>query len=143
MKLTRFNLSQPENNKVEPANPLTEENKVNYEGKEVSQPQVANEPQTIVEYEIYADSNIDPSIGNYQLVKDRERRQSKPNPRCEIQNLTDFALISRESLQHSEPTSFEEAISTQNFGNWRRAMEEEIKSLLKNKTRKLVKKLEN
>lgn len=84
MKLTRFNLSQPENNKVEPANPLTEENKVNYEVKEVSQPQVANEPQTIVEYEIYVDSNIDPSISNYQLVKDRERRQSKPNPRCEI-----------------------------------------------------------
>lgn len=74
---------------------------------------MANKPQIEVESETYIDFNIDSTISDYQLVRDRDRdrRQPRHNPRHEVHILTDFSLISRESLQHSEPSSFEEAMN--------------------------------
>lgn len=67
------------------------------------------------------------------MVRDRERRQVRPNPKYEINNLTDFALISGESLEHLEPSSYEDAMNSSDSKKWKEAMNEEMKSLLDNK----------
>lgn len=92
VKLARLSHIQPEN--VETDVEQSDENIVNTNGGEV------DVLQAKVETEI--ENNDIPtnetSIQNYQLVRDREMRQVRPNPRYEINNLTDFALISGESL---------------------------------------------
>lgn len=55
----------------------------------------------------------------------------KPNPRYEINNLVDFALVSSETLEHLEPWSFEEAMNDLECENWKDVMKEEMKSLIK------------
>lgn len=55
----------------------------------------------------------------------------------------EFALISGEALESVEPTSFEEAVNCENSENWKKAMREEIQSLNKNETWKLVEKPKN
>ncbi|XP_022883422.1 uncharacterized protein LOC111400227 [Olea europaea var. sylvestris] len=63
-----------------------------------------NLPQTEVEIEI-VNSNIptiEISTQDYQLVRDRKRRQVKPNPRYDINNLTKFTLIFGESLDFAQ-----------------------------------------
>lgn len=61
-------------------------------------------------------------------------RHVKPNPRYETNNPIGFDLISRESLEHSESSSYEEVMNSSKFQNWRGAMKEEMKFLLENKT---------
>lgn len=51
-----------------------------------------------------------------------------------MNNLTDFALISGESLEYVEPLSYEEAMNNFKLERWKDAMKEEVKSLLENKT---------
>lgn len=66
--------------------------------------------------------------------------ERRPNPRYESQNLINFALVSSESIEHSEPASFEEAVNGPNSKNWKKFMEEEMKSLIGKKIWKLVSK---
>lgn len=136
VKLTKLSHSQPENDEanVDQSN----ENIVNTDRGEVYVPRA--EVETEIE-----NNNIptnETSIQDHQVVKDTERRQVRPDPRYEINNLTGFALISSESLEYSEPPSYEEAMNSSDFEKWKEAMNEEMKSLFDDKTWKLVKKHE-
>lgn len=51
-----------------------------------------NKPQGGVDVEEPNLSTNDTSIQDYQLIRDRERRERKRIPRYESQNLIDFAL---------------------------------------------------
>jgi len=48
------------------------------------------------------------------------------------------ALITGKDLRSSEPTTFEEAVSSKDYVKWRQAMDEEMTSLKVNGTWKLV-----
>lgn len=57
------------------------------------------------------------STNSYQLVRDREKRHIKPNPRYEINNLIDFILSTGETVEYPEPTSFQETMNDPKDGN--------------------------
>ncbi|KAL0385668.1 UNVERIFIED_CONTAM: Retrovirus-related Pol polyprotein from transposon TNT 1-94 [Sesamum radiatum] len=79
-----------------------------------------------------------PSLNHntYQLTRDRERRV----PRLPSK-LRDYHLALNTDV--SEPSSYEEALESKNSEKWKSAMEEEISSLMKNKTWTLVPKPKN
>lgn len=77
-------------------------------------------------------------IANLHMIEKWGR--IRPNPIYESQNLTNFTLVSGEVIEHSKPTSFEEAVNGPKSKNWKMSMEEEMQSLIENKTWKLVNK---
>ncbi|KAL0409123.1 UNVERIFIED_CONTAM: Retrovirus-related Pol polyprotein from transposon TNT 1-94 [Sesamum radiatum] len=89
------------------------------------------------ENEIEGNQHLDNQVENpqapsldhntYQLTRDRERRVPRLPSKFRDYHLalnTDF----------SEPSSYEEALESKNSEKWKSAMEEEISSLMKNKT---------
>ncbi|KAL0368206.1 UNVERIFIED_CONTAM: hypothetical protein Scaly_1039500 [Sesamum calycinum] len=81
-----------------------------------------------------SDFETDENLQNYQLARDRSRRESRLPSRFKDFHLTAYAL----NTENSEPTSFDEAIKSENSKQWLLAMNEEMKSLLDNKTWVLV-----
>ncbi|KAK4384679.1 Retrovirus-related Pol polyprotein from transposon TNT 1-94, partial [Sesamum angolense] len=77
-----------------------------------------------------------PSTHDYQLARDRDRRESRLPSR-----FRDFHLAL--NTESNEPSSYKEALESSDAKNWKNAMNEEIISLLKNKTWILVPKPEN
>lgn len=131
VKLTKFNPSQPEDDENEV---------VHHQVEQTTEPVEPNEPHNGAEPKEPDHITEQTEVQDYQLTRDRVRRQPRPNPRYELLNMTDFALVSREEIEQAEPTSYEEAIHGKNSENWLRAMKEEMQSLNENKTWKLVKK---
>ena len=80
---------------------------------------------------------------DYQLARDRERRQINPPVRYSYADLICYALKAVEELQDSEPKNFREALESNENKDWLKAMNEEILSLEKNQTWKLVSLLKN
>lgn len=68
-----------------------------------------NEPQIETKLEELEHTTEHTNIQDYWLTTNKERRQIRPNPRYELLNLTNFALVSREALEQAEPASYEEA----------------------------------
>ncbi|GAB2296510.1 hypothetical protein Dimus_038428 [Dionaea muscipula] len=80
-------------------------------------------------------------LGDYQLIRDRERRAPKPNPKYSLLSYADLiytALVAACEVQNAEPVSFSDAMSSKNCNNWKTAMDEEMTSLKDNKTWVLV-----
>ncbi|WVZ11959.1 hypothetical protein V8G54_016489 [Vigna mungo] len=78
-------------------------------------------------------------LRNYQLVRDRERRISKPTKRFGEADLICYALNVAEDLNRSdEPRSYKEALDSSDRHLWQGAMEEELEALKKNSTWRLV-----
>ncbi|WVZ11552.1 hypothetical protein V8G54_016082 [Vigna mungo] len=78
-------------------------------------------------------------LRNYQLVRDRERRISKPTKRFGEVDLICYALNAAEDLNRSdEPRSYKEALDSSDRHLWQGAMEEELEALKKNSTWRLV-----
>ncbi|WVZ16441.1 hypothetical protein V8G54_009423 [Vigna mungo] len=78
-------------------------------------------------------------LRNYQLVRDRERRISKPTKRLGEADLICYALNAAEDLNRSdEPRSYKEALDSSDRHVWQGAMEEELEALKKNSTWRLV-----
>ncbi|WVZ13024.1 hypothetical protein V8G54_017554 [Vigna mungo] len=78
-------------------------------------------------------------LRNYQLVRDRERRISKPTKRFGEADLICYALNAAEDLNRSdEPRSYKEALDSSDQHLWQVAMEEELEALKKNSTWRLV-----
>ncbi|KAK4390103.1 hypothetical protein Sango_2073600, partial [Sesamum angolense] len=97
----------------------------NQQGEEVvieENQQLENEEQN---------ENNTPSIRDYQLARDRERRTTRIPSK-----LRDFDIAL--NIDTSEPFSYKEAIESKNSENWINAMNEEIDSLNKNNTWTLV-----
>lgn len=76
------------------------------------------------------------------FARDRSRRVTRPPARYAYFDLVYCALIAGKELRSSEPTSYEEAISSKDCVKWQLAMEEEMNSLKVNGTWTLVPKLE-
>ncbi|KAH9706111.1 hypothetical protein KPL70_012113 [Citrus sinensis] len=86
------------------------------------------------------------SIGSgsstYQLARDRKMRTIRPPKRYAVAHLIAYALSTAHEINDDEPKTCQEAITSKNRLEWKRAMDEEIESLMKNETWKLIKKPE-
>lgn len=68
-------------------------------------------PKIETEFEESEHAIENTNIQNYQLSRDKERRQIRPNPRNGLLHLTGLTLVSRKALEQAEPDSYEEAIN--------------------------------
>ena len=84
---------------------------------------------------------VDPSdLHDYQLTRDRLRRQIRAPSRYAQAEVVSFTLNVDEEIGVLEPQSYKEAMTRSDKENWLRAMDEEMRSLEKNKTWILVEK---
>ncbi|KAL2517835.1 CCHC-type domain-containing protein [Abeliophyllum distichum] len=65
-------------------------------------------PETVIPNQEQLEETI---LRDYQLVRDRERRQVRPNLKYLSSNLIEFVLVSGEALESVEPISYEEAVN--------------------------------
>lgn len=81
-------------------------------------------------------SSGDPSLDNYVLARDRNRRQNiRPPSRFDDANLVAYALNAAEELEEiKEPKTYAEAMKTKERKFWNDAAKEEMVSLKKNRT---------
>lgn len=84
------------------------------------------------------DFSTETNLDDYQLARDRERRQINPPARYSQAEVIHFALSIAEEIDFSEPATYEEAMKSKEWRQWLKAMQEEIRSLLKNGTWILV-----
>ncbi|KAH9668238.1 hypothetical protein KPL70_021339 [Citrus sinensis] len=91
----------------------------------------------------HVETELNPQIGDYQLTRDRKRRQIKPPRRFGYADLTALALAAAHNIADEEPKTFKEAVQSSNKREWLAAMDDEIASLYKNKTWELVVKPSN
>jgi len=93
------------------------------------------EDQTLVPDESKGQEIISP---NYQLARDRTKKQINPPERYGYADLICYTLNAAEELKDSEPKNFREALESTENKDWLKAMNEEMLSLEKNQTWKLV-----
>ena len=84
------------------------------------------------------DQQPEPVVNNYNLARDRVRRNIVPPRRYGQVDLIYFALTVAEEIQAIEPINFREALNHKKSEEWITTMEEEMLSLEKNKTWILV-----
>ena len=77
---------------------------------------------------------------DYQLAKDRTRREIKTPVRYAQADLIAYALNTGEKLESQEPATYEEACQSKEREQWLAAMKKEMFSLQKNATWNLVEK---
>lgn len=80
-----------------------------------------------------------PTNQGYQLARDRQRRLIKPPQRYgHHADLVAYALTVASEIDDDEPTSYKDAMNSNEKDKWTAAMQEEMSSLLKNRTWDLV-----
>ncbi|KAH9781781.1 hypothetical protein KPL71_008610 [Citrus sinensis] len=82
--------------------------------------------------------NLVAKLQDYQLARDRARRETKPLSRYAYVGMIAYALNSAEEIAIEEPANYREAVKGSDNSNRIKAMEEEMDSLNKNKTWTLV-----
>ncbi|KAH9678917.1 hypothetical protein KPL71_025907 [Citrus sinensis] len=80
------------------------------------------------------------TLHDYQLARDRERREIKAPKKYAYADLIAYALTAAHELDYDEPKTYKEAVSGKNADQWLKAMKEEMDSLYKNDTWTLVEK---
>lgn len=75
----------------------------------------------------------DSNLGNYHLAKDRGRKVIRPPNRFKYTVLVAYALQVKEDL-NDEPKTYHEAMNGRDKLQWKKAIDEEFNSLLKNET---------
>ncbi|KAL2498193.1 Uncharacterized protein Adt_23743 [Abeliophyllum distichum] len=78
-------------------------------------------------------------IDEYQLTRDRQRRQIRPPARFNGDNFVSF--LTYQKVVENEPLSYDETMKSKDSLNWKTAMEEEMSSLMQNNTWILVENL--
>ncbi|CAA7042916.1 unnamed protein product [Microthlaspi erraticum] len=93
-----------------------------------------------------ATGNSDQNLSNYQLAKDRTRRDTKKPARLqdyqvddeEDEDIAGYAYVVIEDGGRPEPGNFQEALRDRDSDKWMNAADDEMDSLRKNETWKLV-----
>ena len=96
------------------------------------------ESSDIPDTEVELHDSPQQNLRDYQLARDRSRRNVRPPARYAYSDLVYCALVAGMELRCNEPSSYEEAISSQDSTKWQCAMEEEMASLITNNTWVLV-----
>ena len=125
---------------------VTTENEVTEEGganeqDNINQGNVPTEQQQGSESETDSEEDyMPPSLADYQLARDRERRTTRPPKRYDELRDLGFAFNLTEDGGDLEPQSYAEAMLSPESKLWRGSTNEEMLSLIKNHTWDLVKK---
>ncbi|KAK9179751.1 hypothetical protein WN943_028956 [Citrus x changshan-huyou] len=82
------------------------------------------------------------SIQDYQLTRDKQKRQVRAPERLGYADLIAYALTASQEVDQEEPKTYEEAVASKESAQWIKAMEDEMDSLNKNGTWKLIQKPE-
>lgn len=106
----------------------------------------AVDPETQVEGETIDIENSETDLNEYQLARDRPIRQNILPAKLqdyvvneeELDEIAGFAYLVTEDAGKPEPSNFQEALSDADSDKWTAASDEEMESLLKNKTWVLV-----
>lgn len=77
-------------------------------------------------------------LRDYQLARDRQKRESRPPRRFGYAYFIAYALTAAEEVDCSEPTSYQEAMNCKDVVMWMQAIEEEKLSLMKYNTWTIV-----
>lgn len=77
-------------------------------------------------------------LSDYQLARDRVRRQIVKPVRFTEDSEVAFALYVSEEIESEEPRSYEEALRSKDAEKWNAGMDDEMHSLEKNGTWRLV-----
>ena len=77
-------------------------------------------------------------LRDYQLSRDRERRQIRPPTRYSLADVMFSALVAGAEIKTHETSNFGEAMKSMDNTKWKQAMEEEINFFRMNKTWGLV-----
>ena len=80
------------------------------------------------------------SLSDYVLARDRGKRQLRKPAMFESGDFVAYALVCAQDMEIQEPRTVAEAKKSKYWKEWKKAMEEEIKSLSKNETWRLVQK---
>ncbi|CAA0827001.1 Uncharacterized mitochondrial protein AtMg00820, partial [Striga hermonthica] len=116
----------------EPVNAETEnQQSENFENVDVHDEYVENVPENDVD------------LHDYQLARDRTRRERKKPSKFDDFHMTSYAFGVFESIDNCEPKCYDEALKSVNSLQWMNAMREEINSLHVNHTWSLVPKPDN
>lgn len=91
----------------------------------------------------FEESHQTPPTQDYQLIRDKEKRQSKACQTFGYTDLIAYALSVTSELTSDEPVSYKEAIMCDQRTNWIKVMEAEMLSLSRNNTWTLVRKPKN
>ena len=78
------------------------------------------------------------NLSSYQLARDRSIREIKTPARFAQADLIVYAFSVGDKIEYDEPASFLEACQSKDKEHWHAAMREEMSSLKRNKTWKLV-----
>ncbi|KAF5775409.1 putative RNA-directed DNA polymerase [Helianthus annuus] len=117
-------------------NTSQEDVQIEVETSEIVSSDVQNEESPTVETETTSEQS-----GDYWLSRDRERRNViKPLRFRQNTNVSAVAFITAENECVNEHLTYYQAISSKEKEEWHKAMQEEMSSLIKNKTWELVKK---
>ncbi|KAK0577249.1 hypothetical protein LWI29_030198 [Acer saccharum] len=81
---------------------------------------------------------INDSLANYELVRDRVRRVIKPNSKYAYTDVISFALCTSQEIKNAKPRTYEEAVNSLDKLKWVSPMREEMDFILKNRTWFLV-----
>ena len=91
------------------------------------------------ELEVEGETTVESEdLSNYQLARDRTRREIVKPARYTEDSAVAFALSVAEEIDCEEPANYEEALSSQEWEKWDAAMDDEYGSLEKNKMWNLV-----
>ncbi|CAA0806744.1 Unknown protein [Striga hermonthica] len=102
----------------EPVNAETEnQQSENFENVDVHDEYVENVPEN------------DADLHDYQLARDRTRRERKKPSKFDDFHMTSYAFGVFESIDNCEPKCYDEALKSVNSLQWMNAMREEINSL--------------
>ncbi|KAH9779746.1 hypothetical protein KPL71_007826 [Citrus sinensis] len=80
------------------------------------------------------------SIQDYQLTRDRQKRQVRAPERLGYADLIAYALTAAHEVDQEEPKTYEEVVTSKESAQWIKAIEDEIDSLNKNGTLELIQK---
>ena len=93
-------------------------------------------------YDEEGSESTESGSNTYQLARDRKMRTIRPPKRYAVADLIAYALSATHEINDDEPKTYQEAITSKNNLEWKRAMDEEVESLMKNETWKLIRKPE-
>ena len=79
---------------------------------------------------------------DYQLTRDREKRQIRPPLRYGFEDFIATALYSEGGIINYESKTYSDAMGCKDSSRWKLAMEDDMHSLMKNNTWELVSKPE-
>ena len=118
----------------------TKSERVNFEVEQISKGGQATKNYLLSDKDDDESEQQTSELDNYQLARDRVRRETKAHERYGYADLIAFALFFASEVLEEEPKSYEEVLASKEKGKWLRTMNEEIKYLHDNNTWELIRK---